>query len=146
MSAPPILDTHSSWRLNDVLDRPDGKVPMLDAESLLTVEEAATPGTEIGDLVHVDGRIWHVRSALTTAGSTTLQLVTAQRADATVGGEDVAIHLAGDSGVGVPIVALAAAGVLRRSDLLDVDGDAYRVGTPTVWPAGDLRRYALTPA
>jgi hypothetical protein len=87
-----------------------------------------------------------VRSALTTAGSTTLQLVTAQRADATVGGEDVAIHFAGDPGVGVPIVALAAAGVLRRSDPLDVDGDAYRVGTPTVWPASDLRRYTLPPA
>lgn len=112
----------------------------------MTVEEAAAPGVEIGDLVYDDGGLWHVQSALTTAGSTTLQLVAAQRADATVDGEDVAIHLAGDPGAGVPIVALAAAGVLRRSDLVDIDGEAYRVGTPTVWPAGDLRRHVLTPA
>ncbi|GJD97476.1 hypothetical protein [Methylobacterium iners] len=128
-----------------VRDRLNGEVPMLDAESLVVIEEAAAPGVEIGDLVHVDGKLWHVRSPLATAGSVTLQLVAAQRADVSFEGDNLSVYVAGDADSGGPLVALAAAGVLRRSDVVDVDGTAYTVGTPRDWPAGGLRRYCLTP-
>lgn len=119
---------------------------MLDADSRATIEEAAAPETEIGDLVFVDGRLWHVRCALASSATVTLQLKAAQRADISVGGDDVVAYLAGDAGSGEPVVALAAAGVLRRGDVVDVDGSAYAVAAPTRWPAGDLSRYVLTPA
>lgn len=129
-----------------VRDRLNGEAPMLDAETLATIEEAAAPGVEIGDMVHAGGKLWQVRSPLAVAGTVTLQLTAAQRADLTVDGEEVTAYVVGDPGRTAPVVALANAGVLRRSDLVELDGYAYRVGTPTVWPAGDLRRYALTPA
>ncbi len=47
-------------------DRDGSKVPMLDATPTLIMEEASGPGTDSGDLVLVDGRLYAIRRALST--------------------------------------------------------------------------------
>ncbi|KQU17528.1 hypothetical protein ASG63_08435 [Methylobacterium sp. Leaf94] len=75
-----------------------------------------------------------------------LQLTLAQLTAVDLGEEAVDVAVVGDPDGTAPVVALAAAGVLRRSDLVNIDGGRHRMGTPTDWPAGGLRRYVLTPA
>lgn len=64
-------------RAEFVRDLGDGKILMLDAKTRVFTEEAAAPGVDVGKLVHVDDRLWQVRTQLANAGCVTLQLVAA---------------------------------------------------------------------
>jgi hypothetical protein len=128
-------------------DMGDGKIPLLTGEPIAILAEADATGTDIGDLVWVDGRLHTVRSPLADGGGMLrLQLSLAQLKAVDLVEESVEVAVVGDPDGSFTVIALAPAGVLRRSHLVSIDGDAYRVGTPTDWPAGGLRRYLLTPA
>lgn len=125
-----------------VKDIMDGKVPLLTAEPLASIAEVDAPGTDVGDLVYVSGSLNSVRSFLADGGGMLKQMDLAQLTTVDFG--EVAV--VGDPDGTAPVVALAASGVLQRSDLVTIDGDRYRVGTLADWPAGGLLRYVLTPA
>lgn len=124
----------------------DGKIPLLMGEPVATLAEAGAPGTDIGDFVFIDGWLHSVSYALADGGcSLRLQLTLAQPMTVDLAEEAVDVAVVGEPDGTAPVVALAPAGVLRRSDLVSLDGDSYRVGTPTDWPTGGLRRYLLIP-
>ena len=127
------------------VDTGDGKLPMLTAEPIASIAEADAPGTDVGDLVYVSGALHSVRSPLADGGEM-LKLSNPKLKAVDLGEEAVDAAVVGDPDGTAPVVAIAASGVLRRSNLVTIDGDRYRVGTPTDWPAGGLRRYVLTPA
>jgi len=130
--------------LKDVMP---GELAIITGEPVATIAEVDAPDTQAGDLVFIDGRLHNVRSALAEGGGTMkLQLALAQRTTIDLADDYIEVAVVGDPDGSAHVVALAPAGVLRRSDLVSMHGDAYRVGTPTDWPAGGLRRYVLTPA
>jgi tartrate dehydratase beta subunit/fumarate hydratase class I family protein len=129
-----------------VRDLHTGEVGLLDAEVLASVSVADAQSIDVGDVVWTRGRLWKVRSPLDDGGETiVLQLTEAQHRAVDVAGDSVYVVIVGDPDGSAPVVALAPAGVLRRSVVVSLAGDSYRVGTPTVCPAGGLRRYLLTP-
>lgn len=144
--------TRAEWRRREITrDLMSGEAPLLSAEVLASIPIGAAPGTDVGDLAWIHGKLWKVRSPLDGgAEMLVLQLAVAPGTPVEVGEDTVTVAVVGDPDGTAPVVALAPPGVLRRSDLVMVDGDRYRVGTPTDWPAerpvGSLRRYVLTPA
>jgi len=90
-----------------VRSRMDGEVPMLDAEDLASIEKAAAPEVEIGDMIYAEGALWEIHVALDDGGGLVKlqlkqpQLVTAKADTATL--------------------KLAVAGQLALEDLEDGD-------------------------
>ena len=123
-----------------------GVIPMLNADSILMIPEAAAPASERDDVVHVDGRLWHVRSALDDgAGSLKLQLQEAQTVKASVAGMAISVVIVGDPAREGELLVLATAGALRPGDEVSLNRDAFAAGAPQPWTAG-YAATVLTPA
>ncbi|KQO49755.1 hypothetical protein [Methylobacterium sp. Leaf85] len=142
-----------------VKDRMNGEVPMLDGETLASINEIDAPHLEKGDLLWISSALWQVASALADGGGLVkLQLLNPQYVEATKdSGEAVKIVVAGEGDLedleaGEEIVALTNSTAFRVRQrrtagtcAIEVEGDTYRVLMVEPWE-GSWRRLTLARA
>lgn len=136
------------YRTEVVRTRQD--VETIDAEPYAVVETGRVPELGTDDLIHVDGRLWHIRTPLQTGGGQTkCLLMQPQYEDAEIDGVAVKIAWPGDIDDSVDraqAILVGSGGGAELGAVLELaDGGDWLISRIDSWQPG-LRRMTLTPA